>query len=234
MAVQEIDLGSVQGPQGETGPQGPQGPAGVTGPQGPKGDKGERGEQGPQGIPGEMAEAPSIGSDGYWYIGSKNTGVLADVERTLEKKTVNNLTTTEEGYVLDARQGKELDDKISELNKNMVFKPGDKISMNGVTVNGYVTDSRTVVRFSIPVGKDLSKISAAKTNLLTGVLRQNGNYVAGSVDSPHGFASGQGSFLIMKDLGVLRFQYAFSSALSNAINNDTISAHFTGGTIDLS
>ena len=116
MAVQEIDLGSVVGPQGPQGPEGPQGPTGATGPQGPQGEKGERGEQGPQGIPGEMAEAPSIGSNGNWYIGSRDTGIMADVSRALSNKTVNSLETTEPGFVLDARQGKVLKDEIDELN----------------------------------------------------------------------------------------------------------------------
>lgn len=113
MAVQEIDLGSVQGPQGERGPVGPQGPTGPVGPQGKQGEKGERGEPGPQGIPGEMAQAPSIGSNGNWFIGERDTGILADVSRALEKKVANDLTTTEAGYVLDARQGKALNDKIN-------------------------------------------------------------------------------------------------------------------------
>ncbi len=119
MAVQEIDLGSVVGPQGPQGPEGPQGPTGATGPQGPQGEKGERGEQGPQGIPGEMAEAPSIGSNGNWYIGSRDTGIMADVSRALSNKTVNSLETTEPGFVLDARQGKVLKDEIDELNGKM-------------------------------------------------------------------------------------------------------------------
>ena len=123
MAVQEIDLGSVVGPQGPQGPEGPQGPTGATGPQGPQGEKGERGEQGPQGIPGEMAEAPSIGSNGNWYIGSRDTGIMADVSRALSNKTVNSLETTEPGFVLDARQGKVLKDEIDELNgKTLSYK----------------------------------------------------------------------------------------------------------------
>ena len=89
---------------------------GPIGPQGPQGEKGERGEQGPQGIPGEMAEAPSIGSNGNWYIGSRDTGIMADVSRALSNKTVNSLETTEPGFVLDARQGKVLKDEIDELN----------------------------------------------------------------------------------------------------------------------
>ena len=119
MAVQEIDLGSVVGPQGPQGPQGIQGPTGATGPQGPKGDKGDRGEQGPQGIPGEMAEAPSIGSNGNWFIGDRDTGVLADVDRAISNKIVNSLETTEEGFALDARQGKALKDQLDEVNSKI-------------------------------------------------------------------------------------------------------------------
>lgn len=115
MAVQEIDLGSVVGPQGAQGPQGPQGPTGATGPQGPKGDKGERGEQGPQGIPGEMAEAPSIGSNGNWFIGEHDTGVLADVNRALSAKIVESTEISEPGFIMD---GKTASEKFAELNDN--------------------------------------------------------------------------------------------------------------------
>ena len=55
MAVQEIDLGSVigpQGPKGDTGAQGPQGIQGPEGPQGPQGEKGDTGAQGPKGDTG--------------------------------------------------------------------------------------------------------------------------------------------------------------------------------------
>lgn len=120
MAVQEIDLGSVVGPQGAQGPQGPQGPTGATGPQGPKGDKGERGEQGPQGIPGEMAEAPSIGSNGNWFIGEHDTGVLADVNRALSAKIVESTEISEPGFIMD---GKTASEKFEELNSKMLPVP---------------------------------------------------------------------------------------------------------------
>ena len=116
MAVQEIDLGSVVGPQGPQGPQGLQGPTGATGPQGPKGDKGERGEQGPQGIPGEMAEAPSIGSNGNWFIGEHDTGVLADVNRALSAKIVESTEISEPGFIMD---GKTASEKFEELNSKI-------------------------------------------------------------------------------------------------------------------
>ena len=52
MAVTNVDLGNVRGPQGEpgaTGPQGPQGERGEVGPQGPQGVKGDAGPTGPAG-----------------------------------------------------------------------------------------------------------------------------------------------------------------------------------------
>ena len=67
MAVQEIDLGNVmgpQGPKGETGATGPQGPRGATGAQGPQGEKGETGPQGPQGIQGETGPQGPKGATG--------------------------------------------------------------------------------------------------------------------------------------------------------------------------
>lgn len=60
MAVKEIDLGSVVGPQGpkgdkgDTGAQGPKGEQGLQGLQGPRGEKGDTGDVGPQGPQGEQ------------------------------------------------------------------------------------------------------------------------------------------------------------------------------------
>lgn len=143
-------IGNFKGPKGDTGPQGPQGPTGATGAQGPKGDKGERGEQGPQGIPGEMAEAPSIGADGYWYIGTTNTGVLADVDRALSTKIVKSTNITEEGFLMD---GKTCSEAISQLNENSyeLIESGDCVikkyndgtmAMSGIYkgTNAYITN----------------------------------------------------------------------------------------------
>lgn len=49
-------------------------------------------------------------SDPYFYMGS-TTSSTGDVTRLMKKSEIaNNLTTTAEGYMLDARQGKELND----------------------------------------------------------------------------------------------------------------------------
>lgn len=51
--AQEIDLGSVVGPQGPKGETGPQGPKGETGAAGATGPQGEIGPQGPAGADGK-------------------------------------------------------------------------------------------------------------------------------------------------------------------------------------
>jgi len=80
--AQELDLGSVigpQGPKGETGPQGPKGATGATGPQGPKGETGPQGPKGEDGksvnikgsyeTTGELPEDAEPG-DGYIIDGN--------------------------------------------------------------------------------------------------------------------------------------------------------------------
>ena len=113
------------------------------------------------------------------------------------------------------------------------FEPGDEISLSGLTLDGYVTQAGTRLLMSIPVGKRLDKITGARTSLATGVVRQNGNYIVGSASDSHEFAQDQGTFLLMKDLGIIRYQYDFSGAPSGISNNDVMSIHFTAGTIQL-
>ena len=59
------NVGRIQGPQGIQGPTGPQGEQGL------KGEKGDTGEKGPQGNDGIT---PTIGDNGNWYLGTKDTG----------------------------------------------------------------------------------------------------------------------------------------------------------------
>ncbi len=187
MAVQEIDLGSVigpQGPKGDTGAQGPQGIQGPEGPQGPQGEKGDTGAQGPKGDTGptgpEGPQGPAGKVDADTQIEFNDTGTRENIASGESLKTmlgkikkwftdmgnaafravannlttesagshvldayqgkmledgkldkanvVNSLLTTEEGYALDARQGKKLDEKISELIGDMV---GQKVLWEG-------------------------------------------------------------------------------------------------------
>lgn len=141
MAVQEIDLGNVQGPKGDTGPQGPEGPrgpqgeigpTGATGPQGPKGDTGPEGPPGPQGPSGEVSADSQItfttASTRENIASGEKIGVIlgkirkyfADLKDSAFRSVANNLTTTSAGgSVLDAYQGKVLEDK--KLNKTDVI-----------------------------------------------------------------------------------------------------------------
>lgn len=140
MAVQEIDLGNVQGPKGDTGPQGPEGPrgpqgeigpTGETGPQGPKGDTGPEGPPGPQGPSGTVSADSQItfttASTRENIASGEKIGVIlgkirkyfADLKDSAFRSVANNLTTTSAGSsVLDAYQGKLLEDK--KLNKEDV------------------------------------------------------------------------------------------------------------------
>ncbi len=61
MALKEVDLGSVIGPQG---PKGDTGPKGATGAQGPKGDTGAQGPVGAQGPKGDTGAAGPTGPQG--------------------------------------------------------------------------------------------------------------------------------------------------------------------------
>lgn len=122
---------------------------------------------------------------------------------------------------------------VRELNGNLFFKSGDTITLAPAVFDGYITDGKKRIVLSIPVGKRLDNITSAKTSLVTGILRQNNNYLAGNIESPHRFTQSQGELTIMKDLGVIRYQYDFSSALDVAINNECVALHFAGGVIQL-
>ena len=71
---------------------------------------------------------------GTSWLGKKNaTGIepsKANAEYwqdVFDMELVNNLTTEEEGYALDARQGKVLNDKITTINNNLNQTTGDFI-----------------------------------------------------------------------------------------------------------
>lgn len=122
---------------------------------------------------------------------------------------------------------------VKQINADLFFKSGDKIDVDQLVVNGYITYNKSRIYVTIPVGKRLDNIKSARTNNVTGVIRQNGNYLVGSASDSHGFAQNQGTFNVLKDLGVIRYQYDFSGPISAAVNNDTISLQFTGGVIQL-
>ena len=74
----------------------------------------------------ELTENTAMSDNDLFMVGSAGTASLRKLKWSniwntiktaiLGKLVANNLTTTAAGYLLDARQGKALDDKISKLN----------------------------------------------------------------------------------------------------------------------
>lgn len=134
MAVQEIDLGPVQGPAGPTGPKGEtgaQGPAGPQGKQGPQGDRGPqgatgpKGEQGLQGPPGVVNANTAIpftmastrenikSNESFKTVLGKVAKFFNDLKAHAFENPIQNLTTTVAGKTLDATMGKTLGDRVT-------------------------------------------------------------------------------------------------------------------------
>lgn len=98
------------------------------------------------------ADGLSIAEDGTLKVSIDDTTLTMDqvnnvikLADTLKEKIngafpaanlINNLTTTEAGFGLDARQGKALDDKITEINGNLNSK-FQIINPDGITKNFY-------------------------------------------------------------------------------------------------
>lgn len=110
-----ICIGNFKGPKGEkgdtgegkTGPQGPQGEKGDVGPAGPKGEKGDPGPAGTTDT--TFTEATTltklVSGESFKAMLGKIAKAVSSVFDKLDKsKVVNNQTTTEDGYALDARQ----------------------------------------------------------------------------------------------------------------------------------
>lgn len=72
-AMQVVD--ALKGDKGDTGPQGPKGDNGPAGPPGPAGPAGATGAAGADGADGVT---PHIGSNKHWFIGTQDTGVVAE------------------------------------------------------------------------------------------------------------------------------------------------------------
>lgn len=77
----------------------------------------------------ELTENTAMSDEDLFMVGSAGTASLRKLKWSniwntiktaiLGKLAANNLTTTAAGYLLDARQGKALDDKISKLNTDL-------------------------------------------------------------------------------------------------------------------
>lgn len=107
----KVKIGNFKGPQGETGPQGPAGPRGPEGPQGPMGEV----DANTQIIFTQATSRENIASgERLNIILGKIRKWFADIKGAAFQDVSNTLTTTEAGKVLDARQGKVLDEKVTE------------------------------------------------------------------------------------------------------------------------
>ena len=176
----------------------------------------------------DVTEYAQTGSDfGAGQINATNQAVNESCDKANVIETMDDIMANQaSGMIAGAKA-------VAELNGDLFFKPGDTITLAPAVFDGYITDGKQRIVLSIPVGKRLDNITSAKTSLVTGILRQNNKYLVGSVESPHGFDQSQGLLTIMKDLGVIRYQYDFSIPLDEAINNDCVALHFTGGVIQL-
>lgn len=113
MAVQEIDLGNVQGPKGDPGPQGPQGKQGPEGPQGPPGEFNME-----AGLTfSEASTRTNINSgESLKTILGKIKKFFTDLKPHAFTDPVNNLTGTDSKLPLAAPQGKALKEEVDKLN----------------------------------------------------------------------------------------------------------------------
>lgn len=143
----QIDLGQV------VGPQGPKGDTGDTGPQGP---------QGPQGEPGvvdmdtamEFTEAgtrANINStESLKTILGKIKKYFTDLKVHAFNAPANNLTTTQEGYALDARQGKALKDQLDAQNSVLAdFRNAEALHTETITESGSYTLDKSISDYKL-------------------------------------------------------------------------------------
>lgn len=136
-------------------------------------------------------------------------------------KIVNNLLATQAGNVLDATQGKVLGDKvakveqsITELNSELVWKAGDSYSISNFCTAGFLTGSKTEVYFSIPLSKPTSATKVVVSDLGLSI-RQNNSYIWGTATD---------HFPANKSVGILGDGYIVVTGTidpkDNATNND--------------
>ena len=155
-----ICIGNFKGPKGEKGdpgegkkgPAGPQGEKGDVGPAGPQGEKGDVGPAGPKGEKGDPGPAGNtdttfteattltklVSGESFKAMLGKIAKAVSSVFDKLDKsKVVNNQTTTEAGYALDARQANPnidgtLAKQVADLNGSLKIEENPNVTI----VNG--------------------------------------------------------------------------------------------------
>lgn len=120
----------------------------------------------------DLTENTDITDEDLFIAGSAGTASLRKIKWSniwtkivssiLNKITANNLITTAAGYLLDARQGKALDDKISELNTKIT--PKDILSQitygEGVEVlyhNASMTGNHVTISLIADIGIQINE-----------------------------------------------------------------------------
>lgn len=170
-------LTGVAGPQGATGPQGltgPQGPTGATGPQGatgPKGDTGAAGPQGPTGAAGPKGDPGAAGVQGpagaagpQGPKGEKgDTGAVGPAGPKGDKgeqgpagpvHIANNLITDTEGFALDARQGRELNEELQAIS--------GRVNSGVLNIGSYLKPSNDILAEALKTEYMFSLISSGE------------------------------------------------------------------------
>ena len=156
----KICIGNFKGPKGDkgdtgegkTGPAGPQGEKGDVGPAGPQGEKGDVGPAGPKGEKGDPGPAGTtdttfteattlaklVSGESFKAMLGKIAKAVSSVLDKLDKsKVVNNQTTTEAGYALDARQANPnidgtLAKQVADLNGSLNGKKVPTIGIENI------------------------------------------------------------------------------------------------------
>lgn len=124
----------------------------------------------------ELTENTAMSDNDLFMVGSAGTASLRKLKWSniwntiktaiLGKLVANNLTTTAAGYLLDARQGKALDDKISKLNTDLTN--GYKL-YHGIETITVTANTNKSVSISKPSGwsKIIGAVVSGNTNPYT-------------------------------------------------------------------
>ena len=188
------------GPKGDTGPTGPTGPKGDTGETGPAGETGPQGPTGPAGpgvpaggVPGQLLAKKTVDDyDGEWvdptaellsyddtetYSSGTVGAEIGGLKNILDSKVdtsaiVNNVTTESEGYVLDARQGKAVNDRITTIAGGLAAHKSGNTASTALSIGTYIylTGNSTL---SEGIYRVKSAISSGATYTTSNLTRQD-------------------------------------------------------------
>jgi len=202
-AINEVEELKTNGLKGDTGPQGLKGD---TGPQGPKGDTGSI--ENIETVPITFSQATVranintgeifsviLGKIKKYFTDLKAvafTGNYSDLSNTpiignaASQAVADNLTTTVSGSVLDARQGKVLNDKItvvdttvSEINDNLIKSV--TVSLGSYTIAAGSYHSGFDVPYTPPAGYTVIGFTPQLPSRYTAAIRYTGGTFNGTL-----------------------------------------------------